>query len=76
MRTTELRPCGTLSSRRDKQLLANQTDTVVVDREQKRAVVIDFAIPSDGNIREDKKTKKHLGLKDQLEQVWKSYGSG
>lgn len=36
----------------EKQLLANQLDIVVVDKEQKRAVVINVAILADGNIRE------------------------
>ena len=57
----------------DKQLLANQPDIVVVDREQKRVVVIDVAIPADANIRkkEHEKIEKYQGLKEQLEQMWK-----
>ncbi|KAF7651925.1 hypothetical protein LDENG_00103690, partial [Lucifuga dentata] len=35
----------------DKQLLANQPDMVVVNKGEKRAAVINAAIPSDGNIR-------------------------
>ena len=31
----------------DKIVMANQPDVVVVDKEEKKAVVIDFAIPSD-----------------------------
>lgn len=34
----------------DKQLLATQTDIVVVDKEHKITVVIDVAIPADSNI--------------------------
>lgn len=32
------------------ELLADQPDIVMVDKEQKRAVVIDVAIPADDNI--------------------------
>ena len=57
----------------DKQVLANQPDIVVVDKEQKKAVVIDVAIPADANIRkkEHEKVEKYQGLKEQLEQMWK-----
>ncbi|XP_068190807.1 uncharacterized protein [Antennarius striatus] len=57
----------------DKQLLANKPDIVVMDKEQKRAVVIDVAIPADANIRkkEHEKIEKYQGLKEQLEQMWK-----
>ncbi|KAF7642383.1 hypothetical protein LDENG_00258740, partial [Lucifuga dentata] len=57
----------------DKQLLANQPDTVVVDKEQKRAVVTDVAVPVDSNIRkkEHKKIEKYQGLKEELKQTWK-----
>ncbi|KAF7666152.1 hypothetical protein LDENG_00119050 [Lucifuga dentata] len=46
---------------------------VVVDKEQKRAVVIDVAVPADSNIRkkEHKKIKKYQGLKEELECTWK-----
>lgn len=40
LRTTQLRSCGTVISKKDKQLLANQQD-VVADKEQKTAVLID-----------------------------------
>ena len=39
----------------DKQLLANQPDIVVVDKEQRRVVVIDVVIPADANIRRETK---------------------
>lgn len=57
----------------EKQLLANQPDIRVVDKEQKRAVVIDVTIPADSNIKkkEHKKIKKYQALKEQLEQMWK-----
>ena len=43
--------------------MANQPDIVVVDKERKRAVVIDVAIPADANIRkkEHKKVEKYRG---------------
>ncbi|GAA6104550.1 uncharacterized protein LOC106513546 [Tachysurus ichikawai] len=55
------------------QLLANQPDIVVVDKEQKTAVVIDMAIPADSNImkKEHEKIEKYQGLKEQLEHTWK-----
>ena len=45
----------------------------MVDKEQKRAVVIDVAIPVDANIRkkEHEKIEKYQGLKEQLERMWK-----
>ncbi|KAF7648062.1 hypothetical protein LDENG_00162600 [Lucifuga dentata] len=57
----------------DKQLLANQPDMVVVDKEQKRAIVIDVAVPADSNIskKEHEKTEKYQGLKEELEWTWK-----
>ncbi|KAI3377775.1 hypothetical protein L3Q82_008918 [Scortum barcoo] len=56
----------------DKQVMANQPDIVVVDKEQKRAVVIDVAIPSDNRIRkkEHEKLEKYQGLREQLERMW------
>ncbi|KAF7665893.1 hypothetical protein LDENG_00129980 [Lucifuga dentata] len=57
----------------DKQLLANQPDMVVVDKEQKRAIVIDVAVPADSNIRkkEHEKIEKYQGPKEELEWTWK-----
>ncbi|XP_078022977.1 uncharacterized protein LOC144462717 [Epinephelus lanceolatus] len=57
----------------DKQMLANQPDIVVVEKHQKKAVVVDVAIPADSNIRkkEHKKVEKYQELKEQLEQMWK-----
>ncbi|KAF7660183.1 hypothetical protein LDENG_00287560 [Lucifuga dentata] len=41
---------------------------VVVDKQQKRAVVIDVAVPADSNIRkkEHQKIQKYQGLKEEL----------
>ena len=57
----------------DRQVLANQPDVVVVDKDQKTAVVIDVAVPSDSNIRkkEYEKLEKYQGLKEELERMWK-----
>lgn len=49
----------------DKHLLANQPDIVVINKEEKRAVMIDVATSADSNIR------KYQGLEEQLEQMWK-----
>ncbi|KAK7886230.1 hypothetical protein WMY93_025851 [Mugilogobius chulae] len=53
--------------------MANQPDIVVVDKEQRRAVVVDVVIPSDGNIRrkEHEKLEKYQGLREELEKAWK-----
>ncbi|KAK7922439.1 hypothetical protein WMY93_009341 [Mugilogobius chulae] len=57
----------------DRMVMANQPDIVVVDKEQRRAVVVDVAIPSDGNIRrkEHEKLEKYQGLREELEKAWK-----
>uniref|UniRef100_A0A672HX89 C-type lectin domain-containing protein n=1 Tax=Salarias fasciatus TaxID=181472 RepID=A0A672HX89_SALFA len=46
--------------------MPNQPD-IVVDKQQKTAVVIDVAIPSDGNIRkkEHEKVEKYQGLREE-----------
>ncbi|KAF7661452.1 hypothetical protein LDENG_00261530 [Lucifuga dentata] len=56
----------------DKQVQTNLPD-MVVNKEQKRAVVIDVAILSDGNIREKEheKREKYQGLKEELDRMWK-----
>ncbi|KAK7886240.1 hypothetical protein WMY93_025861 [Mugilogobius chulae] len=57
----------------DRMVMANQPDIVVVDKEQRRPVVVDVAIPSDGNIRrkEHEKLEKYQGLREELEKAWK-----
>uniref|UniRef100_A0A087XGF1 Reverse transcriptase zinc-binding domain-containing protein n=2 Tax=Poecilia formosa TaxID=48698 RepID=A0A087XGF1_POEFO len=57
----------------DKMVMANQPDIVVVDKEQRKAVVVDVAIPSDHNIRkkEHEKLEKYQGLREELEKAWK-----
>lgn len=41
----------------DEQLLVNQPDIAVVNKEQKRAIVIDVTIPADSNIRKKEHEK-------------------
>ena len=50
---------------------------MVVDKEQKRVVVIEVAISADVNIRkkEHEKVEQHQGLKEQLEWMWKDKAS-
>uniref|UniRef100_A0A3B3HW39 Reverse transcriptase domain-containing protein n=1 Tax=Oryzias latipes TaxID=8090 RepID=A0A3B3HW39_ORYLA len=57
----------------DRMVMANQPDIVVVDKEQRKAVVVDVAVPSDGNIRkkEHEKLEKYQGLREELEKAWK-----
>ena len=49
-------------------VMANQLDILVVNKWDKKVVVVDLAIPSDGNIRkkELEKPKKYQGLKEEL----------
>jgi len=55
----------------DKQVMANQSIIVVVDKQQKKAAGIDVAIPSDSNIKkkERKKLEKYQGLKEEVEKM-------
>ena len=45
---------------------------MVVDKHHRTAVVVDVAIPSNGNIRkkEHEKLEKYQGLKEELEKMW------
>ncbi|XP_026569414.1 C2 domain-containing protein 2 [Pseudonaja textilis] len=54
----------------EKQVLVNQPD-MIVDKDQKSAVVIDTAVPSDSNIRKKQceKLEKYQGLKEELKQM-------
>ncbi len=56
----------------DKMVVANQPDIVVVDKQWKKAVVIDVAMLSDSNIRkkEHQKLEKYQGLMEELERMW------
>ena len=56
----------------NKLVIANQPDIVLVDRQEKKAVVVDTIVPSDSNIKkkEHKKYGKYQGLKEELERIW------
>ena len=57
----------------DKHVLANQPDIVVVDKGNKRATIIDIAVPSDYNIasKEKEKVEKYQPLREEIEKCWK-----
>lgn len=52
----------------DKVVMANQPDILVLDKQKKIAIVIDVAIPSDGNIRK-KESKKYQGLREEFNKM-------
>ena len=54
-----------------RQLLANQPHVVVIDKQQKEAVIVDDAIPADSNNRKKEQEKIEKGLKEKLEEMWK-----
>ncbi|XP_067940204.1 uncharacterized protein [Watersipora subatra] len=58
--------------RTDKHALANQPDIVVVDKENKRATIINIAVPNDYNIasKEKEKVEKYFPLGDEMEKCW------
>ncbi|KAM6449746.1 uncharacterized protein PHA67_017094 [Liasis olivaceus] len=60
----------------DFQIQTDRPIIMVVDKDQKTAVVIDVAVPSDSNIRkkEYEKLEKYQGLKEELERMWKVKG--
>lgn len=57
----------------DKQVLANQPDIVIIDKDKKQATIIDIAIPNDYNIqdKEKEKVQKYQPLREELERIWK-----
>ncbi|XP_051924320.1 uncharacterized protein LOC127602290 [Hippocampus zosterae] len=61
----------------DKMVMANQPDIVIIDKGKRKAVVVDVAVPSDGNIRkkEHEKLEKYQGLREELERAWKIPGT-
>ncbi|XP_067947195.1 uncharacterized protein [Watersipora subatra] len=56
--------------RTDKHVLANQPNMVVVDKESKKATIIDIAVLNDYNIasKEKEKVKKYLPLGEEIEK--------
>jgi hypothetical protein len=57
----------------DKQVMANQPDIVIVDKEKKVATIIDIAVPMDINIKakEHEKIEKYQPLSEELRRIWK-----
>lgn len=57
----------------DKMAMDNQPNVVILDKQQRKAIVIDRAIPSDGNIKKKERDKleKYQGLKKELGKAWK-----
>ncbi|CAK6970393.1 hypothetical protein D4764_08G0001790 [Scomber scombrus] len=55
----------------DKLVMANLQDIVSIDKQQKKAVVIDISFPRDSNIskNEHKKLNNDQGLKEELEKM-------
>lgn len=69
MRTTALKVLWEFKFQADKQLLANQPDIIVADKEQKTTVVINVAIPVDSNIRKkrhEKMEKYYVGAEGTI----------
>ncbi|XP_067945436.1 uncharacterized protein [Watersipora subatra] len=58
--------------RTDKHVLANKPDIAVVGKENKRATIIDRAIPNDYNIasKEKERVEKYLPLGEEIEKYW------
>ncbi|GAA6084028.1 uncharacterized protein LOC106513546, partial [Tachysurus ichikawai] len=65
--------CETSGSRLMKRLLANQPDIVMVDKEQKMAVVIDVETPAESNIRKKEREKAEKNL--ELKENWSRCGT-
>ena len=55
----------------DNMVMVNQPDIVFSDKQQRKVVLIDVAIPCNSNIRkkEHDKLKKYQGLKEELEMM-------
>lgn len=56
-------------------VMTNQPDIVVVDTEQRKAVVVDIAIPSNGKIRK-KEHEKPEKYQEELEKACSVKASG
>ena len=54
-------------------VLANQPDIVVVNKQEKKAIVVDVAIPRNSNTRnrEHEKLEKYHVLKEELQRMWR-----
>jgi len=52
---------------------SNRPDVVVVDREEKRWLIVDFAVPSDRNVtaKEEEKITKYSPLAHQVRKLYR-----
>lgn len=55
----------------ERKVMANQTDTVVIDTEEKEAVVTDSIPKRQQRQKEEYEQLEHNGLKEELERTWK-----
>lgn len=56
----------------DRTIQANKPDIVIIDREAKRATLVDIAVPHDGNLikKEAEKMLKYLDLQHEVTKMW------
>lgn len=56
----------------DKIVMTNQLDIAIIDMQKRTAVVVNVAIPNDGNIRKKVhgKLEKYETLSEELEKTW------
>ena len=56
----------------DKIGLGKQPDNMVAYKHEKKALVLDFASPSDSNVRikQHKKPEKYWGMEEEVEMMW------
>jgi hypothetical protein len=57
----------------DRMVQHNQPDIVLIDKDAKTGLIIDIAVPMDGNIRDKEleKIDKYQQLKEELQTLWK-----
>ena len=60
------------STQTDQVIEAWRSDLVVVDKKERSCRIIDFAVPGDSRIEENKKDKieKHQDLERELQKIW------
>ncbi|XP_069610576.1 cytochrome P450 2C42-like [Ranitomeya imitator] len=73
----EQHPNSIKGSNLEKQVLATLPNIVIVDKNQKTAMLIDVAVPSDSNLKkkEYEKLEKYQCLKGELEKISVVFGS-
>ena len=56
----------------DRTVVANKPDIVVIDRSERRAMIVDIAVPHDGNLVKAEKDKqvKYLDLAHEIVDMW------